>query len=338
VSNVAAAEAVVATLKSEVPGGQVVAVHSHCDADVLLRVMRLGINEFLSLPLQTGALQETFGRVRDRLAGGTGAPGKLGELISFLPARPGVGTTTTTVNTALAAASIADGRVFLGDFDLACGLVRFMLKIQSSHSIQDAADRVLELDEQVWPQIVHTTGNLDIAHAGIPMVGAKLGRMAIEHLTAFLRGRYSYGFADLSGQLEDFSVEVMTASKHIFVVTTPELTALHQARQKVRVLEELGLADRTSIILNRAARSSEFPAIEVEKLAGASVHATLPEDSRNVQHALAEGKGVAARSELGAGYQRLARSLMSARNAPPRKKRFIEYFYTVPGRYRLEHA
>src|SRR5687767_7476907 len=123
--------------------------------------MRFGLTEFLRPPAAPEEVQGTFARVKARLAASPFVIASAGNIYSFLPARPGVGATTTALNTAMSVSRAAVGRVFLGDFDLFCGLVRFMLKIENNFSIFDATDRVLELDESVWPQITHRVGTLD---------------------------------------------------------------------------------------------------------------------------------------------------------------------------------
>lgn len=339
VSDEKVATGLVGLLRSEAPGVQIVAAHRLCDSAVLRSVMRLRITEFLCPPVSSEDAQDTFARVQGRLSSTPGVIASSGQIYSFLPARPGVGTTTTALNTALTVARIGKDRVFLGDFDLGCGLLRFMLKLQNSFSVLDAVERVLELDEHVWPQITHHVGLLDAVHAGTPKVNARLSCESVRQLCSFLRRKYTFAFADLSGNLEEYSVEIMKASKQVFIVAMPELTALHQAREKVRLLEELGLADRTSIILNRTSRRSEFDTKDVEKLVGARVQISLPEDAGTVHTALTAGGGVAANSQLGKQYEAFARRMMSLEiPVTEKKRRFIEHFYTAPRSYSLEQA
>ena len=96
-------------------------------------------------------------------------------MYSFLPAKPGVGATTLAVNTAVALAKGDDTRVFLGDFDLNCGLIRFMLQLRNSYSVLDASQKAEQIDENLWPQLVTSFGTLDVMHAGtsIPRRGSR---------------------------------------------------------------------------------------------------------------------------------------------------------------------
>jgi hypothetical protein len=86
---------------------------------------------------------EVVDRLRAHAAGLDAIP-KTGEVLCFLPAKPGVGASTITVNTAAA---------FL-DADLGSGMVRFMLQIEHEWSIRDAAKRAADLDENLWPQLI----------------------------------------------------------------------------------------------------------------------------------------------------------------------------------------
>jgi pilus assembly protein CpaE len=338
VSNLAVAAVVVGAVKSELPSAQLIAAHWACDPEIILAAMRLGVSDFIYPAMEPEALEEAFMRVRSRMSPSRAASPTSGQIISLLPARAGVGTSTAALNIASQCARTSDGRVFLGDFDLGSGTLRFMLKIQNQASMLDAAERVLQLDDDMWSQIVHTSGKLDVLHSGTPAFQSRLSPSAVRQLAALVRRKYRFAFADLSGQLEDYSLELLQASSRIYVVTTPEITALNQAREKVRILENEGLSDRTSLVLTRATRSSRITAEEVEQVVGAAVEVSLAEDHHNVQTALTAGSTVSDKSEYAKNCAHFAQTLQGGAPTKPQKRRFVEYFYTVPTRYRLEHA
>ena len=47
-----------------------------------------------------------------------------------------------------------DARVLLSDFDLNSGMMRFLLKLENSHSVPEACEHADEMDENLWPQLV----------------------------------------------------------------------------------------------------------------------------------------------------------------------------------------
>jgi pilus assembly protein CpaE len=295
--------------------------------------MRFGIQEFLSMPLSSEAVVECCGRVRLRLAQ---APSKVActDLVfSFLPAKAGVGASTIAANCSILAAQQMDGRVFLGDFDLNSGIVRFLLRVATPYSIVDAVKRTTELDGGQWAQIVESRGNLDIVHAGNIDLDTRVDPSEVRHLLDFARRSYKMVCADLSGNLEKFSLEIMRESKLIFLVTTPELPALYLAREKVRLLERLDLFDRVAVVVNRYAKRQPMSVADIEGIVSAPVMITLPNDYLNLHSAIQRGSAVDASSPLGKHYWELAKRMVSPPTVTkPQRKRFLEHFAIAPAR------
>ncbi|MDX2152543.1 MAG: hypothetical protein SFV54_17515, partial [Bryobacteraceae bacterium] len=112
-----------------IPGAQIVAFGRICEADVLLEVMRTGIREFVHAPFDRATVEQTLARVCEVLALKPPALLATDQLFSFLPSKPGVGTTTVCVNVAAAISRMPDMQVLLMDMDLNSGITRFMLKL-----------------------------------------------------------------------------------------------------------------------------------------------------------------------------------------------------------------
>jgi pilus assembly protein CpaE len=263
--------------------------------------------------------------------------GATDRVYCFLPAKPGVGASTLAVNTALIAAQTGLERVFLGDFDLGCGTVSFLLRLQNEYSIQDAALRVHELDETLWPQITFSKGNLDVVGSGPVRANNTIEGLHARRLVEYLRRTYNMVIADLSGQMDHHSIELMQEAKRIFLVTAPDLAALHLARNKVQFLEQLQLADKVALLLNRTNRTQMFTREEIRDLVGVPVWLSFPDDPHSVFESAKMASGINPKTELARQIRALADVLISkkAPSAAPKKHRFVDYFSIVPGRYRF---
>jgi len=257
-------------IEGQQPGTQIIVVSRGNDPDALLEVMRAGIREFLSEPFELERLRESLRRVELILDRKPAAIESTDSVFAFLPAKAGVGASTLAVNASVAAAEICETKVLPMDFDLTCGMVSFMLRIDSPHSIVSAAELALEMDELQWEK------HRDPARAGQAGCPASRPDVArVSHRTqpdsppAGLRAPELSGhLLDLSGMMEKYSVEVLRESKRIFLVCTPEVPSLHLAREKLVYLRSLDLADRVSILLNRAHERSLIPTSEVESVLG----------------------------------------------------------------------
>lgn len=333
-SMVRAAE-LVKEIESNAPGIQIVAISRRSDPEVLLESMRAGIREFMPLPFQQQQLDETLNRVQQGLAKRAPTFQNSDMLYCFLPSKAGVGTSTIALNVAMALSRIPDMPVILSDFDLNCGMLRFMLKLDNSYSLADAAEHALEMDEALWPQLVTAVGDMDVLHSGKLNPGFRIEASQVRHLIDFMRRNYKALCFDLSGNMEKYSLEIMHESKRIFLICTPEIPSLHLAREKYTFMKSLGLEDRVSVVVNRVTNHPVITPEQIEKILGLPVTLTLPNDYNGVHRALTAGRGIDPDTELGRGFTRLAKSLVTKRQTPgstPVKKRFIEYFSIMPSR------
>ena len=334
VASLGSAAGVVRLVEQVAPGLQIIAFQGSYESYLLLEAMRMGIREFIAEPFEAASLREALARAADNLVKRPVGVEATDLVFSFLPAKPGVGTTTIAVNTAIALAGVDDTHSLLVDLDLNSGLVQFMLKIENMHSVLEAAEHASEMDENLWPQLVSARGNLDILHAGGLNPHYRIDPVQVRSLMEFARRNYRAVCADLSGNLERYSLEVMQESRLIFVVCTAELPSLHLARQKIQFLESMDLGDRIRILLNRSAKRSVISENDIEQLLGRSVHMRFPNDYQSVHTAMTSGRPVDDSSQLGRQCNALARSVLDKTALQDRpRRRFVEYFTLSPARY-----
>jgi pilus assembly protein CpaE len=158
-------------------------------------------------------------------------------------------------------------------------------------------------------------------------------------VVSFARRFYRSICIDMSGNMEKYSIEIMQESKRIFVVCTPEIPALHLARKKVQLLQNMDLGDRVSVLLNRSQKNALIGANQIQQLLGVPVFQEFPNDYRGVHQALTMGKEVEPSSELGKQFRKLANSVIdnpdADAGAQPEKKAKRKGFLGMLG---LSHA
>lgn len=309
-------------------GCQIIATHTSCQSELLLPLMQAGVREFVLSPFDRRSLEDAIGRSKTLLdrrpRAATG-----GSVFSFLPAKPGAGATTLAINAGAAVSRTPGASTLLADFDLSSGTVGFLLKLRNSYSIVNAVENAARMDEDLWPSFIGKVDGLDAIHAGFGNPGARIHDGRVRLLIDFLRRHYRVLCFDLSGNLEPYSIEVMQESKHIFLVTTPELPALHLARQKLDFLASRDLAGRIVVLLNRANKRSEVPGNKIEEILGVPIHMTFPNDYAGVHRGAAHGRPVDPSSSLGRKAASLGAWMVGAEStaSPPARRRFIEYFF-----------
>ena len=149
-----------------VPGMQIVTFGNNADPQALIALMRVGIREYLGAPFQIADIIETLNRVKDNLDRNPLRPFESEYIFSFLPSKPGVGTSTIAMNAAWACSRQPETKTLLMDLDLNSGMQRFMLKLDNEYSIVDASENAFRLDETLWPQLVTSISHMDVLHSG----------------------------------------------------------------------------------------------------------------------------------------------------------------------------
>jgi len=322
---------IVTSAESQLPGIQFIAIGRSADPATLLEVMRSGVREFVSLPFQRQTMMDALVRIKEALDRKPVQLDSTDLVFTFLPSKPGVGSTTIAANAAIAVSRLPEQRSLLLDCDMNSGMIRFLLQLDNGYSILDAAERAFQLDENIWPQLVSTIGNLDVLHSGRLNPDLRVEATHIRHILDFARRNYKAIFLDLSGNLERFSLEAMNESKKIFLVVTPEIPSLHLAREKLQYLRNLDLGDRVAILLNRCQKRALVDPAQVEELLQQPVLMTFPNDYQGVVRATTAGKAVDAASDLGRQFSALAQYMLERKpQAVENKKRLSEYLSILP--------
>jgi pilus assembly protein CpaE len=313
-------------LDQTVPGMPVVAFGRHVDQTTLLQLMKTGVREFLPVPFEVDSLDEIADRIGEQLAKTPLSVESTDKMFTFVPAKPGVGATTLAVNLSVAFSEMENTRVLLADFDLNSGLIDFMLRVDNTCTVIDAAMRADALDETLWPELVVSRGKLDLLPCGPPDPGVRVRPEQIHALLNFARRHYDVICADLSGNMEKYAIELMMESKRIFLVTTAEIPPLHLARQRLELLGDLDLLDRVSVLLNRSSRHNAISLEQVQDLLGLPVFETFPNSYLELHQALVDGAPISPASDFGKRNAQVARRIIAPQGAEAEEKQKKGFF------------
>jgi pilus assembly protein CpaE len=325
-------EAIINGLDNTVPGLPVITFDGHDSPELLPKLMHLGVREHLNFPLDASALASAVDRARRRLVTHPVAAARQSDLYTFLPAKPGVGTSTLAVSASHALAEDFGARTLLLDCDLAAGAIRFLLKLATSGSVVDSIKHAGNLDEDMWSQMVGKCDRLEVLHAGLLEPPAGLDLPSLERVLAMARSQYEVICVDLASSMDEFSVALMKESRRIFLVTTPEVVPLHMAKARLASLKDLGLQDRVSLLLNRKVRN-DFSDVDVAELVGLPVAFSFSNDYAGVQGAILNAAPVPHESALGQSILNLAHSMAPHLDVPkPQsyRRKFLQFFRQLP--------
>jgi Flp pilus assembly CpaE family ATPase len=201
------------------------------------------------------------------------------KMLGFLGSKGGVGATTIACSFATALQSETKQAVLLADFDFDCSVLDFLLGVQPQYSLMDALRNADRLDENLWKSLVCSRSpGLDIITGPPPAIlEEEVGAEQFQQVLGFLRANCQWLVADLGRGFGQHFSKVRGDLDQIYVVTTPELPALRQARLMVQNLRQAEPAgDRLRLVLNDVPKRHPFSAREFQETLGFPIWAKIP--------------------------------------------------------------
>lgn len=331
-------KALAATLDNLMPGFPIITIGGPDSLNLLPDLMHLGIRDHLVPPFDGPSLADAVSAARRRLDTHPFATVRSADLYSFLPAKPGVGTSTIALSTSCAAAENLGFRTLLLDCDLAAGAIKFLLKLGNTASLVDALSHAGNLDEDLWTQMVGKRDKLEVLHSGRLDPPPSPDLAGLQRVLSMARDQYDVICADLASSIDPFSTALMRESRRIFLVTTPEVVPLYLAASRLRRLSELGLGDRVSLLLNRKTKKG-MSDNDVAESVGIPVSNTFSNEYETVCDSIMEAAPVSQDSPLGQSILNLARSFAPSGDRKPasRGTKFLEFFH-VSHAHELENV
>ncbi len=320
--------AVMAGLKTAEAPVAVIASHGLREPEAILTAMRLGAREFLSPPLNESALADAV-RAIDNEKAQREAQRRMATAAGFLAATGGCGSSVIACHVAAELRRSGAGRVGLLDFDLAAGMAGFWFGSDGAYSALDAMHNLSSMDTSLWRTFVFTPQpRLDVlaAPAAIPL-GALPGARSFAGVLGYARSQYDWVVADLGAHLTPVSLALLEELDTVFLVATPEVASLLQARRIVQRLFQLNYPkEKLKLLVSRAQQDRASSADELKSAIGLPLEAVFPSDSVEIANALASGRLVAPNSDFGKRIAQLSARLSG---------RTVEQTETRPSRFAM---
>jgi pilus assembly protein CpaE len=300
---------------------RVAVVNGSANPEIILQAMRAGASEFLYPPLEE-QIPEAVARLAAECAKeGTRRAG--GNLIGILSAKGGCGGTTLACHVAGYLDRRFKKHVLLADLDFCSGNAGLLMGCDQRYHVLDALDHLNRLDATLWKSLVATTteGPDFIAAPAEPAELA--GRMdSLAALLRFWRLQYDYTVVDLGHGLTPATCGLLDAFDSLLLVTTGEMPALRLAKQTLGLIEKLKPGGtRPLLVINRIARRAPIQIPELERIMGAPIYASIPNEYQLLTEAHSQAKLLDPDSSLGKAIAALAAKLAGTEAAPKKARR-----------------
>ncbi len=256
-----------------------VAVSTKCDAESMLAAMRAGCTELLTDPVDTQAVSRVLQQAEYQLSVRASAPQTIGSVLAMLGAKGGVGTTTLGVHLAIYLVQACKKRVLLIDSKAQFGHISIYLGMDGSEChLQEVVSNVNRLDSELMQAFVgHHASGLDLLSS--PDLGQTARPMHPDDVAAtveFLRSEYDFVIVDCADSGDAITRAVIAASAEVYLVATPDITAIRDLSRHVDDLSRMETHCHTRVVINRYSSQFAVSLKEIEKAIRMPVSFSVP--------------------------------------------------------------
>ncbi|HEV2484237.1 MAG TPA: AAA family ATPase [Terracidiphilus sp.] len=237
-------------------GATTVMVYSaKADPDMLVRCMRAGAREFLTLPFEPSILAESLVRAGARrpaaLTTNSGKKKAGGRLLAFMGAKGGTGVTTLACNFAVALAREPDENTLLIDLDLPLGDAALNLGIIAEYSTVNALQAADRLDGSFLSRLLvkHSSG-LSVLAAPGKYLQYEASNEAIDKLLAVARQEFDNVVVDVGARIDLTKTALFKDAFTVYLVTQAGIPELRNSNRLIAQFFDAG-GPKLEVVINR---------------------------------------------------------------------------------------
>lgn len=325
-------------LTKNLPHTTVLVCSRRKEPEFLIRVMQLGVREFLFLPLVPADLERALERVRTAKGERAAPDFSLGRLVAVTGLKGGVGATAVAVNLAVALAESHSDQVALVDLGRPFPDVRKFLDQEKGHNLLDLVQHKDHLD----PALVLKTlqlhqGRLSVLHGCSELKDMRyIDVKLMQKVWAILRTSFAWTVVDLGHWLDDLYLDTVMEADQVLLLTELTIPDLANFKQLWSLLEHQGLKpEKVGVVVNRYGKGNGLGLGDLEVIQQRPIFFTLPSDYPSLSESINYGTPLtlaAPRSKLWRSLRCLGDKLMAQSQSAPMgadgerpkaKKRFL---------------
>jgi pilus assembly protein CpaE len=302
----------IAAISREFPAVYLLVLSDSSDADLILRSMRAGANDFLRKPVKESDLRAATEKVNKLKASRKEAAVKGGKILSVFCNKGGNGTTTVAANLADALSRYHGKKVVLVDLVLVNGDVTLFFNVAPDYSILDLARNAAQADYDFLHTLLlkHSSGVYILA--GPPMIedAEQISAVQVREVLSTLRSMFDYIVVDTPHQLDERTLTALEMSDQVLLLSLMNLPSLKNTQKCLDLFARLGLRDeRVRLVLNRYLRNEEISKESIPGIMNCPVFFSVPNDYPTVISSINRGKllrEIAPGKEVTLGFRHMA--------------------------------
>lgn len=303
-------------LSRQSPRCGVCAVSRSNDGQLVLRAIRAGAKEFLTLPVSHRELSTALRSacVREEVQG---SRPHACLTIAVAGAAGGVGSTSLAVNLSSILAASPDRSVVLVDLDVTLGDADVYLDMNHEYTLADLTQNAARLDSELLRRSLarHQSGLYLLPRPAELNDAGLVTEESLRRVFRLLKTSYSHVVVDLSKAYSLLDLAALECSDVVLLVTQLDLPCLRNA---VRLLKSFrpvpGMLEKVKLVVNRTMPNGETIRLKrAEEIVGREFFWQLPNDYRLMVEARNNGVPLvveAPRAEITQSLTSMARALV----------------------------
>lgn len=279
-----------ATLR--VPGVMVLLVSPDPSIELLKRAMQAGVRHVLPAPLNKNSVLSAVDYLRESESLSSRLVANAGELLAFLNAKGGSGSTFLASNLGYALAATGK-KVLLVDLNLFFGdLVANVTDHRPSSSILDIARQGDILDASLLASsVLAARDNLSVLAAPqLPYRIEVLTPAVLQKILELALIQFDFVILDVGRTLDPTSIKALDMASRIYLILQLALPAIQNVKRIETVFEGLGYGQgKLNVVVNRYEKNGAIGLDELERVTQTKVARTVPASYEAVMASINEG-------------------------------------------------
>ncbi len=282
----------ISKITSEFQHCRAAALSDRPDVDVLIRTMRVGASDFLSVPLIKEEVFEVLKKINNDLTDSRPKKSKC-RIITVYSNKGGVGKTSIATNLALELSKITKENVALIDLNFQLGDVTTFLDLNPSFNISYMLQNLDKINENFLLSTLERYKDTSLYVLADPPYFKQIDNISSKDITRLfniLRDTFSYVVVDTSGGFDNSAMTALENSDLIFLVTIVNLPAIRNCQRCLELFDKLGFSsDKVQILINRYMENDEIKAEDVEEVLGKPLYWKIPNNYFTMMSAINKG-------------------------------------------------
>ncbi len=264
------------------------------DVNLGKKAFQLGVKEFFPIPLDLKTIMVAL----DRYAVEKGKKAKkrrtrVRDIISFLGARGGIGTTTTVVNLGMSLQQMKDApSVVILELNQQAGDIELFLDTKLPHTLRELGSTICPINETTLNQFLvkHDSGLHFLSSGNTEFLVKGLRSEWIAPIISSLRSRFDFVLIDCGHNLDTNTTTALGYSSRIIVVSTLTIPVVKRTKLVLEFLLRAGIpAEKIQWVLNRYTQKESSLLKEAEEICGHKTSWTIPNDFQRANQAVNSG-------------------------------------------------